>query len=94
MGKPGWQPLASRSMRNGRVTTEKSLYLVKKDLSVTHINAVLKKNYIEVLGQGLNGVIINAQTVAMGLMFPGLLTLPALIHIVPPTAAYSVSTLR
>ncbi len=59
------------SMRNGRVTTEKSLYLVKKDLSVTHINAVLKKNYIEVLGQGLNGVIINAQTVAMGPYVPG-----------------------
>lgn len=53
------------SMRNGRLITEKSLFLVQEDLAVTHLNALLKKNWIEVLGQGLNSVIINAQTEAL-----------------------------
>ncbi|MFY9323065.1 MAG: hypothetical protein WAO72_02845 [Syntrophomonadaceae bacterium] len=53
------------SMRNGKLITEKSLFLVQEDLAVTHLNALLKKNWIEVLGQGLNSVIINAQTEAL-----------------------------
>jgi len=59
------------STRNGRLTIERSLYLVNKDLSVTHVNAVLKKNYIEVLGQDLNSVVINAQTLATATFIPG-----------------------
>ena len=55
----------SGTMKNGRLITEKSLFLVNADLSVTHLNTVLKKNFIEVLGQDLNSAIINTQTKAM-----------------------------
>jgi hypothetical protein len=52
----------SGTMKNGRLITEKSLFLVQEDLAITHLNALLKKNFIQVLGQSLNSVIINAQT--------------------------------
>jgi hypothetical protein len=55
----------SGTMKNGRLITEKSLFLVQEDLAITHLNALLKKNFIQVLGQSLNSVIINAQTKAM-----------------------------
>jgi len=58
-------------MRNGRLITGKSLFLVDKNLSVTHLNTVLKKNYLEVLGQGLNSVTVNAQTKDLDPYVPG-----------------------
>lgn len=57
------------SLRNGKIITDKSLYLVKADASVTSLNSMLQKNDLEVLGHSQNSVVVNAQTQAVSPYF-------------------------
>lgn len=57
-------------LRNGKASTENSLFLVGGDLKVFSFNAGLQKNDIQVLGQGENSLIIRAQTCAVNPYFP------------------------